>query len=267
MKIGAMLYNLRDYCKTPEEVAIALRRVSEMGYTAVQICGLCPCDPAWLREELDKNGLEAPLTHTPYRRVRTETEAVIAEHEILGCDYVGIGCLADMFVKGDEAFVQETRERVANEFLRDAKPIVQKIRQANKLFMYHNHDIEYRTKINGASLMEIFANHFSPDELGFTLDVYWVAAAGADILTEIDRYAGRLPCVHLKDMKFTEEGKRRYTWCGDGVIDFASIRPALERAGTKYAFVEQDSTYPDEPDPFVCLEKSLRYLTAVGYEA
>ena len=133
--------------------------------------------------------------------------------------------------------------------------------------MYHNHDIEYLTKIDGVPLMEILANHFSPDELGFTLDVYWVAAAGADIAGEIERLSGRIPCVHLKDMKHPEEGKRRYTWCGDGIIDFVKIRPALERAGTKYAFVEQDSTYPDEPDPFVCLEKSLRYLTSVGYEA
>lgn len=267
MKIGAMLYNLRDYCKTPEEVSTALRRVSEMGYTAVQICGLCPCDPAWLRAELDKNGLEAPLTHTPYRRVLSETEQVIAEHTVLGCDYIGIGCLVDMFVKGDPAFVQETRERVAKDFLRDAKPIVKAIRDDGKLFMFHNHDIEYTTVVDGKPLIELFAESFSPDELGFTLDLYWVRAAGADPVKEIDRYAGRLPCVHLKDMKFNEDGSPRYTWCGDGILDFQSIKEALERAGTKYAFIEQDCTYPDEPDPFVCLEKSLRYLTSIGYEA
>jgi hypothetical protein len=45
------------------------------------------------------------------------------------------------------------------------------------------------------------------------------------------------------------------------------MKSALELAGTKYAFIEQDSTYPDEPDPFVCLEKSFKYLTSIGYEA
>lgn len=267
MKIGAMLYNLRDYCKTPEEVSVALRRVADMGYTAVQICGLCPVDPTWLRAELDKNGLEAPLTHTPYKRVLAETEAVISEHEILGCDYIGIGCLADMFIKGDPDVVQATRERVAADFFRDAKPIVQKIKESGKLFMYHNHDLEYTTVIDGKPLIEQIAEHFLPDELGFTFDVYWVARAGADVVGEINRYAGRLPCVHLKDMKFTEEGKPRYTWCGDGVLDFKAMKSALELAGTKYAFIEQDSTYPDEPDPFVCLEKSFKYLTSIGYEA
>lgn len=267
MKIGAMLYNLRDYCKTPEEVSVALRRVAEMGYTAVQICGLCPCDPRWLRAELDKNGLEAPLTHTPYRRVRSELDAVIDEHNTLGCDYIGIGCLADMFVNGTPTFVQETRERVAKDFMQEAKPIVQAIKDAGKLFMYHNHDIEYTTRIDGIPLIELFAEHFAPDEMGFTLDVYWVRAAGADVIAEIARYAGRLPCVHLKDMKITEDGKHRYTWCGDGILDFKEIKSALERAGTKYAFIEQDCTYPDEPDPFVCLEKSLHYLKSIGYEA
>ena len=267
MKIGAMLYNLKDYCKTPEEVSVALRRVAEMGYTAVQICGLCPCDPAWLRAELDKNGLEAPLTHTPYRRVLSETEQVIREHTILGCDYIGIGCLADMFIKGDLDFVQETRERVAKAFLQDAAPVIKAIKADGKLFMYHNHDLEYTTLVDGKPWIERLAEYFAPDELGFTLDVYWVAAAGADVVKEIDRYAGRLPCVHLKDMKFDGDGTRRCTWCGDGVLDFVAFKAALERAGTKYAFIEQDRTYPDEPDPFVCLEKSLRYLTSIGYEA
>ena len=91
-------------------------------------------------------------------------------------------------------------------------------------------------------------------------------AAGRDVVEEIRRYAGRLPCVHLKDMKLTEEGKRRYTWCGDGILDFASIGKAFIEAGTKYAFVEQDCTYPDEPDPFVCLEKSYHHLKSLGFE-
>ncbi|MBE6589222.1 MAG: sugar phosphate isomerase/epimerase [Ruminococcaceae bacterium] len=266
MKVGAMLYNLRDYCKTPEEVSRSLEKVAAMGYRAVQICGLCPCDPAWLRAELDRNGLYAPLTHYKYLRVLEETDTVIAEHDTLGCDYVGIGCLVDMFVKGEADYVQEVRERVAKKFVKDAKPMVRKIRDAGKLFMYHNHDVEYNTRIGDETIMEYFARSFSPDELGFTLDVYWVQAAGVDVVEEIKRYAGRLPCVHLKDMTFTEEGTRRYTWCGDGVMDFDKIGAALVEAGTKYAFVEQDCTYPDEPDPFVCLEKSYRHLKSLGFE-
>ena len=266
MKIGAMLYNLRDYCKTPEQVSETLRRVSEMGYRAVQICGLCECDPAWLRAEMDRYGLYAPLTHYKYARILADTDAVIAEHDVLGCDHIGIGCLADMFVKGDADYVQSVRESVAEKFVADAKPMAQKIKAAGKLFMYHNHDIEYNTRIGEETLMEYFARHFSPDEMGFTLDVFWVKAAGRDVVEEIRRYAGRLPCVHLKDMKLTEEGKRRYTWCGDGILDFASIGKAFIEAGTKYAFVEQDCTYPDEPDPFVCLEKSYHHLKSLGFE-
>ena len=266
MKIGAMLYNVRDYCKTTEGISETLARIAAMGYRAVQICGLCECDPAWLRAEMDKYGLYAPLTHYKYARILAETDAVIAEHDVLGCDYIGIGCLADMFIKGEADYVQSVREAVAKKFVVDAREITQKIKASGKLFMYHNHDLEYNTRIGDETLMEYFARHFSPDEMGFTLDVYWVKAAGRSIEEEIARYAGRLPCVHLKDMKFTEEGKRRYTWCGDGVLDFESIGNAFVKAGTKYAFVEQDCTFPDEPDPFVCLEKSYQHLASLGFE-
>jgi hypothetical protein len=35
--VAAQLYTLRDYMKTPEDIRKSLKKVSEMGYTAVQI--------------------------------------------------------------------------------------------------------------------------------------------------------------------------------------------------------------------------------------
>lgn len=42
---------------------------------------------------------------------------------------------------------------------------------------------------------------FAPDEMGITLDTYWVAAAGADVCEWICLLKDRIPCVHLKDMQ------------------------------------------------------------------
>ena len=41
MIIGAQLYNLREYCKTLEDLEKTLYRVAEMGYTIVQLSGVC----------------------------------------------------------------------------------------------------------------------------------------------------------------------------------------------------------------------------------
>ena len=79
---------------------------------------------------------------------------------------------------------------------------------------------------------------------------------------EVKRLKGRLPCVHFKDMKVMDDGSHRFSWVGGGCLDFEKIISAMEDAGTKYAFIEQDNCYGD--DPMECLRLSYNYLHALG---
>ena len=81
----------------------------------------------------------------------------------------------------------------------DYKEPAKKIAAAGKKFMYHNHNIEFE-KFDGKRIIETLLEDFTPEEMGFTLDTYWVQAAGADIYQWIDILKDRIPCVHLKDM-------------------------------------------------------------------
>jgi sugar phosphate isomerase/epimerase len=261
MKIGAQLYTLHDYCKTPKDFSETLKRVADMGFTAVQVSGVCDYDPDWLREELKMNGLVAPLTHYPFARIVNETEKVIAEHEAFGCNNIGVGSLPGIF----DADVDK-RVQAVLDFTQSAKPAARKIADAGKYFMYHNHHLEYMTHIDGKNTMVYLKDFFAPDEMGFTLDTYWVKAGGSDPIEEIHNLAGRLPCVHFKDFKQEADGSHRFTWCGDGILDFEKIGDALVDAGTEYVFIEQDRTFDDEPNPFVCLANSRGYLKSLGFQ-
>jgi sugar phosphate isomerase/epimerase len=261
MKIGAQLYTLHDYCKTLEDFAETLKRVADMGYTAVQVSGTCDFEAEWLAEQLKKNGLVCPLTHTKYDKILNETEKTIAEHTVFGCDHIGLGALPGIWDKDEAA-----REAAARKFAVESKAAAQTIAKAGKLFMYHNHHYEYMTSVDGKNVMKYLADEFAPNELGFTLDTYWVKAGGCDPVEEINRLSGRLPCVHFKDYKLEADGTNHYTWCGDGILDFEKIGDALVAAGTEYVFIEQDSTFPDEPNPFVCLANSRGYLKSLGFK-
>ena len=261
MKIGAQLFTVHDYCKTLEDFSETLKRLADMGFTAVQVSGTCAYEAEWLAEELKKNGLSCPLTHISYDRIINETDAVIADHNVFECDHIGLGCMPGIF-SGDVA----EREAAARKFAVDAKAAAQKIARAGKLFMYHNHDPEYRTSVDGKNVMKYLSDVFAPDEMGFTLDTYWVKAGGCDPVEEINRLSGRLPCVHFKDYKIEADGSNHFTWCGDGILDFEKIGDALVNAGTEYVFIEQDRTFPDEPNPFVCLANSRGYLKSLGFE-
>ena len=52
-------------------------------------------------------------------------------------------------------------------------------------------------------------------------------------------------------------------WVGGGnTMDFEAICNAFIEAGSKYAYVEQDDCYGE--DPLVCLKRSYDYLRSLG---
>lgn len=50
-----------------------------------------------LRSICEENGLRVVLTHTDPARILNDTDAVIREHDILGCDYIGIGAMPEKY--------------------------------------------------------------------------------------------------------------------------------------------------------------------------
>jgi sugar phosphate isomerase/epimerase len=71
MLIGAQFYTIRDFCKTPEGLYESLEKVADIGYTTVQLSGVCQYDPAEMRAALDSLGLKCVLTHIPPQRSKT----------------------------------------------------------------------------------------------------------------------------------------------------------------------------------------------------
>ena len=51
---------------------------------------------------------------------------------------------------------------------------------------------------------------------------------------------------------------------GDGNMNYPEILRACRGAGVKFAYVEQDNCYDE--DPFECLRRSYEYLKSFGLE-
>ncbi len=256
MQLGAQLYTVRAYTQTLDGFAETLKKVAEMGYRTVQVSGTCAYDAGWLAEQLQANGLSCVITHTPPQRIAENTDAVIEEHAVFGCRYIGIGMAPGGMERADwyDGFVQAFR------------PAAQKIASSGNLLMYHNHNIEFaRTGRGREILLERMLADFVPEELGITLDTYWVQAGGGDPVWWLKRLRGRAPCIHLKDMTFVPgnglQGVRMAP-VYEGNLNFDAILAAAEEAGTSYLLVEQDDCYGE--DPFACLKKSYENLKAVG---
>lgn len=246
MKLGAQLYTVRDYCKDLDGFSETLQRVAEMGYKTVQVSGTCEYEAHWLKNELDKAGLKCAITHYPIEKMTASPESTMETHEIIGCNNIGIGYY-DIDKEGLKSF--------CDTFL----PISRKFAEKGFRLCYHNHYHEFK-KINGVTVLEQMAQSFSPDELKFTVDTYWVQRAGADPIKWLRMLSGRIPCVHLKDMAYNSD----MAVIGEGNMNWDGILEACADSGTEYLLVEQDLCYGE--DPFECLKRSYDYLHAMGIE-
>ena len=253
MEIGAQFYTLREHCKTLEDFSESLKRVADMGYPTVQISGTCPFEPQWLKEELDKNGLRCVLTHTPQGQLLGDAAQAARNHHIFGCEHIGLGMFNFNAVNWNDDL-----QSAYEEFVRLYKPVAKTIYNNGCYFMYHNHHWEFQ-KLNGKLILEKMAEDFSPEEMGFTLDTYWVQVGGGDPAQWIEKLSGRVPCIHLKDCGFGP----RMEVIGEGNINFDRVFEKAESAGVKYMLVEQDNCNGE--DPFDCLKRSYDYLHSCGF--
>ena len=249
MKIGAQFYTLREQCKDLNSFSESLKKVADIGYENVQISGTCDFEPEWLKNELHKNGLKCVLTHTPQQKLLEDTLNAVRGHDVFDCRCVGLG-----YYKFDE---EKTAEQYAA-FKKEYTPVIDTAFENGKYFMYHHHDHEF-IKLDGKPIIERIAEDFEPERLGFTLDTFWVQAAGGDPAQWAQKFSGRIPCVHLKDYSY---GKKMAV-LGEGNINFDRFFAAAEKAGTEYLLVEQDDCNGE--DPFECLKRSYKYLKAMGF--
>lgn len=253
MEIGAQFYTLREHCKTLEDFSESLKRVADMGYPTVQISGTCPFEPQWLKEELDKNGLRCVLTHTPADQLLSDPVQAAKKHHTFGCRHIGLGYFAL-----DSSHYESGLPGALDRFVSLYKPVAGTIQDNGCYFMYHNHAREFQ-KLNGKTILQHMAEAFSPDEMGFTLDTYWVQVGGGDPAQWIEKLSGRVPCIHLKDCGFGP----RMEVIGEGNINFDRVFEKAESAGVKYMLVEQDNCNGE--DPFDCLKRSYDYLHSCGF--
>ncbi|GAE07471.1 xylose isomerase domain protein TIM barrel [Paenibacillus sp. JCM 10914] len=244
------MYTVRSFLQTERDIERTLQKIAAIGYTSIQVSAIGPIKPERLRALCDELSLEIVLTHTNPDRILNDTERVIEEHDILGCQYIGLGAMPDKY----------RDPKWYSYFAADFSEAAGRIAQAGKLFMYHNHHFEFE-KMGGKRMIERLMEDFSPEEMGVTLDTYWVQAAGADVCEWIDILQDRLHCVHLKDMAVIGS-EQRMAPVMEGNMNFRAIMAALERANTKYLLVEQDVCLTS---PFDCLSTSYQNLATLGY--
>ena len=240
MCLGAQLYTVRDYMKTEADYRMMMKKIAEIGYKTVQMSGFNTeaITPAIIKEVTEENNLKVVLTHTAWNRIKNDTDRVIEEHSIFGCDAIGIGGY-----DGDRSYDGFMR------FCEEAAPVIEKIKAAGKVFLYHNHRFEFEKFVSEstgkvANALEIVMANTDPDGCKLTFDAYWAVAAGADAADFIRKNGKRIFCTHFKDMAVKND-QIVMTELLTGTMNYDAIMAACADAGIRDLFVEQDQVFMD----------------------
>jgi sugar phosphate isomerase/epimerase len=247
--LAAQLYTLRDFTKTPADIASTLKHVRKIGYEVVQLSALGKIDPKELAKILQGEGLTCCATHVSLERMKGETQAVIDEHRLWGCSYTAVGGF----------FPKEPKTQDWLNYARDYSETARKFANSGLSIGYHNHNHEL-AKFDGKLALDILLANCDPS-IWFEIDTYWIQHGGGDPAAWIRKVAGRIPCVHLKDMGVNNDRQPFMMEVGEGNLNWPAILDACKAAGVRWYIVEQDTCYRD---PFDSLELSLKHLKEMG---
>jgi len=251
-KIAAQLYTIRDFMKTPADMAKSFKKIKAIGYDAVQLSGHGPVSDEEMKKMLDDAGLIVCATHTSYELLRDETQKVVDQHNLWGCKHPAIGGLPGEYRSG-EGF---------SKFAKEASEVGAKLAEAGMYFSYHNHSFELE-KYGDRTGLQILYEDSDPKYFNSEIDTYWVQHGGGDPAAWIRSLKGRAYLVHFKDMAIKGH-EQRFAEIGEGNLNWPAILDACKEAGAEWHIVEQDRTY--ELDPFDSLAISLKNMKAMGLE-
>lgn len=246
-KLGVQLYTIRESMKTADDVRASFKKLRELGYTQAQTAG-CAIPYDEFGKLAREAGIEIVGTHDNLQMLFDDPEQSMANHRLLGTTNIGTGGMPGQYF--------ESKENLA-EFIKKANAAADIIYKQGFKFTYHNHSREYM-KFDGKTIMEILADGLDPVKTSFVLDTYWVQHGGGDVRYWIEKLAGRIDILHLKDMGRNAQGPF-ITEIGNGNLYFKAIVETAESTGVKYYVVEQDSC---PADPFDSLKSSAEYIKA-----
>ena len=223
IEYGLQMFSVRDL--TDKDLEGALKAVAEMGYKYVEYAGFFGHSAEQVKEWQDKYGLKCSGTHSGWEDLRPEKiEETIAYHKIIGNpNYIIPGADLNTLDKIIDfcAVMNKAQIRLAAEGINLA---------------YHNHSHEFEVMPWGSTI------HSELEKRGtfnFEIDTFWAFNAGIDPIAILQRLAGRINVIHLKDGLKGGHGRA----LGEGEAPVLAVREYAIKKGLRMV-VESETLTP-----------------------
>lgn len=208
-----------------------LQVLADAGYPDVQPHHAQYDDPAALRGLLDEFGLTARSAHIHYDMLAPDAMAgTIAAMRTIGVELVIMPWLPPELIPTDRSGWQAMG--------REMRAHIPVFRDAGMRFAWHNHGEELLPLADGSYPID----HLLGDQMLWEIDIGWALSVGQDPARWLDRYAGLVPAIHVKDVpepgtNLDEDGQ---ITIGRGTVDWAGLWPKCIAAGAEIMVAEHD---------------------------
>lgn len=258
--VNLQLYSFGFEC--PLSLLEKIKCAGEMGFAGVEFArGYENLPVEDVQQALKEANVKAESAHVAFQFMERDIPYLAK----LGVKLVA--CPMAPFNTSDEA--KETAEDL-NRFGKLAK-------EYGMLVGYHNHTGEFYQD-NGKYLMDTLIENTDPETVAFEIDCGWASAAGIDPVAYINKHAGRIAGIHIKEngnvigadkpasrkdpprkfetgpdgkpifppefLKMMEEHEKLNVPQGTGIVDWKAIKAAADaqRDGVLYV-VEREASY------------------------
>jgi sugar phosphate isomerase/epimerase len=223
----------RQHIAFQEHPTEALNQIAAIGYKEVELAPNIGLNPPLA--DLRAAGLSAPSAYFRVPKTTDDWKRSIDVAKSLRVQYMVTGNDPKLDADGWNRFI---------DLLGECGTLSH---AAGIQFCYHAHNHEY-APLGNSTPYDMMLTRLSPDVLKMEMDIYWAVYAGVDPVSYFQRYPGRFPLLHLKELRKgipiglpdgpSHQGVEPVVPVGQGRIDWARILAHKHTAGTKHIYVE-----------------------------
>ncbi|HZU64064.1 MAG TPA: sugar phosphate isomerase/epimerase [Novosphingobium sp.] len=204
--------------------------LAAMGYTDVQPYHDQYDDVPALKAALDKAGLTAVSGHFNLSMFEGDAKLVIDAARQLGMQLV-----VAPWLDPEDRPTEAEGWKALHKRLKAMKEVIE---GAGLGFAWHNHDFEFQRYADGSYGIEYLLD----EDIDFAMDLAWIHVGGEDPGKWLQRYAGRVPAIHVKDVAAPGQNldQMGFADLGTGVVDWNRLWALAGEAGVPLRVAEHD---------------------------
>lgn len=266
---GVQLYSVRDDMK--KDPLGTLKQLAEMGYRHVEHASYTGrkfygYSASEFKKILTDLGLSMPSGHTVMNKQHWDESKkeftdlwkhTVEDAATLGQQFVISPWLDETWRKD-----HDTLKRYMEVFNKSGELC----KSSGMKFGYHNHDFEFKEKVNGQTVYDIILQNTDPQLVIQQLDIGNMYSGGGRALDVIRQYPDRFASLHVKDEVAVAGSAHGYesALLGTGIIDVKEVLDeSIKTGGTIHLIIEQES-YQGKT-PLESLKENLQVMKKWGY--